>query len=303
MTRNRSLICSGLLLGLSGCGGLGLKTITPPGTEDDTGQDDTGLHGISETDPPLLAALDPYRNEDLVTVEGRALPGEAVTVLVDQADRTDEYLVLADADGFFAQPVVLDRGVDVQITATNLNGPSEARTTQACMPWDAYEIDRESGDDYGDSCDDNPVLADNEFTDALSLMTLTGNVLEEGDEDWYRIVTIDEPIIEDQFFYENYNFQVDFLEGSDRYAFEVFRNGCQAESQECPGESYDTYSYFADDQEPDEVGEVPADPRACGREPFNDCADFSATYTIVVRRTDGQLNCAHYQLRVRNGSN
>ena len=297
---NRWLLSATLALLSGGCTGVGLDVTAPDVL---SGGDDTGLGQVSETEPPRLVELEPFRNSDALTVTGRALPGEVVTLLVSGFSQTDEYLATADDAGDFAHEIIIERGVDVEIVATNSNGASDPAVTHACAMWDSYEIDEFNGDDYGDTCLDNPVAASDDFTDALSLTTLVGNALTEGDEDWYRFVTVDETLIEDQFGFENYHFEVSFLEGEDRYAFEVYRGGCASSQRECPGSEYTAYDYFAEDVEPDDLGDLPPDPRACGGNPYNHCPDFSATYFIAVRRTDGQLNCDGYQIQVQNGSN
>lgn len=289
-----------LLLFLISCGDWGLDPLAPDQVGNLTDSDSSAAP-LSDTDPPILDALDPYRNEDLITVTGRAPEGDTVTVDVVGSQSTDEYLAIA-SDGTFSVDIGLERGVDVRITASNNNGVSEEISTQACNPWDIYEIDATSGDDYGDDCLSNPIRASEEFSDVQSVLSLVGNVLQKGDEDWYRVVTVDDPTIESNFGYENFNFEVSFAAGEGQYAFRVYRGSCEAESEECAGEEYDEYSFFAEDTEPDEQGSVPADSSACGGPIFNECADFSETYYIVVRRIDGQLNCDHYQLDLQNGT-
>ena len=120
--------------------------------------------------------------------------------------------------------------------------------------------------------------------------------------DWYRVVAVDTTSAEESYRYEDFRFQVSFLEGQDSYTFRVFEGSCSADSEACAGERYTEFEEFAEDIEPDEQGEVPADSRACGGEPYNDCMDFSETYYIVVTRSDGLLDCSHYRLRVQNGN-
>lgn len=258
------------------------------------------IEPVSADDPPVLDELDAYRNEDLVTLTGRAPDGNTITITVTGTSSTEEYIAVA-SDSVFAVDIGLERGTDVQIVAENSNGTSNTVTTHACENWDAYEIDAVQGDDYGDDCSLNPVVISEAFTDVQEVSLITGNSLSDGDEDWYQVVTIDDPTIENNFGFENYNFQVRFLEGESRYSLEVYRDGCGADVLECGEESYSEYSFSAEDVEPDETGSIPPDPRACGGPADNDCADFSATYALRIRRTDGQLDCNHYQLEVSNG--
>jgi hypothetical protein len=293
---NYHVVIVGMML--TGCS-IGLKTTV----EDTTEQTDSGdSRTLDSSDTPILDPVDRYRNEDTVTVTGLALPDDIVTLVIADDDGSYEYLAIADGDGSFTADIALTRGTDTQIEAANANGAAAPVVTQACAIWDAEEIREGLGEGYGDSCEDNPVVISEAFTDALSLKDTHGNALEEGDEDWFRVVTVDTTDIEESFRYEDYRFQAGFIAGDDKYALRVYRGSCQPDSEECAGEEYSEYSFSAEDIEPDEVGDVPDDPRACGGEPYNDCADFSETYYVVVRRTDGLLACSHYQLRIQNGN-
>ena len=297
--KNTAIIAA---LGLSaGCTTIGLKTTNPDSISDD-GDTGSGGETVDVSDGPVLDAVDRYRNEDLMIASGLSLPGDIVTLTIDDGSTSYEYLAVADDSGAFSAEIGLVRGVDTTVTASNEIGADEPAVTQACTIWDAYELDQTSGDDYGDTCEDNPVIVSDDFSDDLSLEDIYGNILTNNNEDWYRVVATDSTFIEDSYRYENYRFQANFIEGADSYEIRVFRNSCEASGEECAGESYTEYSYFADDTTPDENGDLPDDPRACGGEPFNDCADFTATYYVVVRRTDGALDCTHYKLRLQNGN-
>lgn len=298
MTRSVALI--GGLLTLSACS-VGLKITDPDAISDS--QDDTGeVITLDSSDPPILDPVDRFRNDDQIVVTGLAPASGAVTLQISNGDGADyEYLVVADEDGLFEAELSLTRGVDTQIAAANDNGASDPVETRACAIWDAYEIEADYGEDYGDTCEENPVAVSDDFTDDGSLADITGNVLTDGDEDWYRVVSVDADATEQSLGFEDYNFEISFLEGADKYSMSIFRGSCASDSEECSGEDITEYSFFAEDVEPDKNGDVPNDPRACGSETTNECADFSATYYVVIRRTDGQLDCDHYRLRVQNG--
>ena len=154
----------------------------------------------------MLNSQAPYRNEDLATITGQAPEGDTVTVTVSGSSSSDECLAIA-TDGSFSVDVGLERGVDVEVAASNANGSFSPVITHACERWDRYEID---GDAYGDGCSINPVTVSEAFSDIQEISVITGNALLEGDEDWYRVVTVDDPTIEQSFGYENYDFQVHF---------------------------------------------------------------------------------------------
>lgn len=279
---------------VSGCG-MGLLTLDP---KKDVGED-SGIP-FDPSGGPLLDDIARYQNDDGLLVSGMSHPDDVVSLLISTSDTSYEFIAVSDADGFFSTEIALTRGVDTEIVAMNNDGSSAVFTTQACVVWDAFEIDETQGDDWGDTCQEHPIVISDAFVEQ-SLEDVTGNVLVDGDEDWFRVVTVDTTTTEERLQYEDYHFSVAFLEGQESYEMRVFKGGCAATQEECSSQAYETYEQYAHDDEPDEQGNIPADSRACGGEPFNECMDFSETYTIVVRRTDGLTDCTPYRIRIQNG--
>ena len=244
-------------------------------------------------DPPVLDPLAPYRNEDSFQVTGLIAPGDTqVMVTVEGAD-----FVQAEISGDrFTATVTVPRGVQATLTASNDHGQSDPVTTLACDPWDAWEIDPVFN---GDTCED-PIVVAQQLLDAEDLEVVVGNVLEEGDLDWYFVHTVDEPIVENSAGFENYKFTARLIEGAEAYELSVFKGACA--KPECPElGGFTEYDFFAHDTEPDDAGDLPADARACGDPPLNPCEDYSESYWIKVQRTDGEVDCTHYRLDLENG--
>lgn len=247
-------------------------------------------------DPPSLDALAPFRNEDQAEVTGLAAPGDSAITVTVKAGGSSESFSAELSEGRFLAAVTLPRGLEATITASNDNGESPGQTTLACDPWDRWEIDPVFN---GDTCED-PIVVAEQLLDAEDLEVVLGNVLEEGDVDWYFVHTVDEPIVENSAGFENYNFTARLVEGAEAYELSVFRGACT--SPECPDlGGFTEYGFFARDTDPDEAGDIPADPRACGEPPLNACEDYSESYWIKVQRTDGGLDCTHYRLELENG--
>lgn len=250
---------------------------------------------------PYFNALSRYQNASSLTVSGVAMANDLVTLSISEPDGGYEYIAVADSDGLFSTEIGITRGVDTEIVAGNELGSSSPILTHACSTRDAFEIEPTQDSTWGDTCDPNPIHLSDDFPE-LSLVDITGNVLEDGDEDWFRVVAIDTTSAEESYRYEDFRFQVSFLEGQDSYTFRIFEGGCTADNEACAGEHYTEFEEIAEDIEPDELGEVPADARACGGEPYNDCIDLSETDYIVVTRSDGLFDCTHYRLRIQNGN-
>lgn len=281
---------------LVACQGYGLTQFEGAGAGTDG---HGGLDEPARGDPPALNTLDPWRNEDVVTLTGLAAPGdEEVVVRVSTSAGTTSVTVEVLDDAFTTE-VELVRGEENEITAENDHGTSQPVSTTACDPYDVYAVDA-ALEGLGRVCEAS-VEPHDRLPDNQASVQITGNVLVADEVDWFTIYAVDEPVVENSASYENFHLEVELLEGVEAYRFRVIPGGCNG-TPECPSlDGYDHYEDFASDTEPDEEGNVPADPRACGDAPFNACEDWSKPYFIEVRRVDGLVDCTHYTLEIRNG--
>lgn len=250
-------------------------------------------------DPPVLEDVAYYRNPDTVLITGLGGPSDLlVTVTVDSSAGAESQDV-AVLDGVFEVELTVPRGEEVSISATNDQGSSNVVTTWACDPYDAYEIEPVMPDTWGDTCGE-PIEPFAALRDSDNDGVVFGNVLTEGDEDWYVVTMVDEEVTENSAGLEKFRASVVMDQGVGNYVFEVYRGSCDA--PEC-GElgGYEEYDWYRWDTTPDDDGNVPADPRACGPEPLDPCEDYSAPYYVRVTRTDGELDCTPYSLTISNG--
>lgn len=283
-----------LPLALAACKGL-----TPLNPDAEGG--DTDAPG--DPDAPVLTPLAPYQNEDTVVVTGTAKQSKVrLTWSGPEGEDSREVPV---AGGEFEYTVGIGRGAPTTFTAVGIDGSdetgaSEPVATEACDPPDSYEIEAYYGKGYGDTCDDDPVYANGALPDDGSVQTFVGNLHSADDVDWIR-VTASDPGGDETRGYENFKLAARFVQGEGTFQMTVYRGGCTDSETECPGDAYDEYSWFMDDQEPDESGSTPADPRACGLAPYNECMDLSGDFYILVSRSDGGFDCTPYEVEVTNG--
>ena len=284
-------------------------TVTPnDGTSNGGTASDSALVGdYTAPSAPSVSAIDPFRNEDTVTIIGSAEAFSTVTLTWTTATGIGSDTTTANAAGAYVFVETLTRALTYTFTATatdadgNVSLPSSTVSTEACDPWDEYE----DGTGYGDTCA-NPVidwatLAD----DATTSISVVGNLLDAGDEDWYYIETSDALTSGINY----YNFHVELVDGGGDYAFVVYEGSCSASALDCaPGDTsdpegagYTEYQQYAQD-----VGgydhSIPSDTRACsdGSPYYNNCEDLSSVYTIHVIRLS-TYSCANYELEITNG--
>ena len=119
---------------------------------------------------------------------------------------------------------------------------------------------------YGDTCT-NPVIDWSTLADdGVTTISVVGNLLDAGDEDWYLVETSDSATSGINY----YNFHVELVDGSGDYAFVVYEGGCSSGNLDCSssstsdpeGSGYTEYQYFVED-----VGDgghsIPSDTRSC----------------------------------------
>ena len=162
-----------------------------------------------------------------------------------------------------------------------------------CGDGDPYETINGQGDDCA-------VAADlGELTDDGASLTFTGILHSEEDADWFVVHAADLPGDEARG-WEDFRLAVAMTSGASSYQFRVERGVCGAE-EPCLDFGYDAYTWFIEDTEGDEYGELPADPQACGVPPLDVCSDWSGDYLIEVLRIDGIADCTPYTIEVTNG--
>lgn len=259
-------------------------------------------------DAPVLSGVDPYRNEDSVTIVGTGEAYATITLYIVSSSSSTTQTTTASSGGTFSFALTgLTRGVSYTYYATatdadgNVSANSNTIGTEACDPVDDYE----DATGYGDTCPD-PVIDWSVLPDdGLTTLTLAGNILEAGDDDWFLVQTDDDA----QSGYNNYRFHVELVDGAGDYTFVVYEGGCTTTYLECDsgsssdpeGSGYTEFERYAQDQGDGGHG-VPSDTRACasGSASYNVCDDLSNDYYIHVVRTSS-YSCANYEIEVTNG--
>ncbi len=163
----------------------------------------------------------------------------------------------------------------------------------ACDPADTND----AIPDLGDSCGmatDLGALADSGLT-----VQFTGDLHASDDQDWFVVHAVD--LGDDEIRgWEDFRLDVTLIAGDGSYQFRVARGGCGG-APDCSEIGYDSYSWFIEDNEPDELGETPTPAQACGQPPLDLCEDWTGDYVIEVLRVDGALDCTPYTIEVGNG--
>lgn len=281
------------------------QCIVTPFDGEDTGtsaSDSVSVTDRSAPDQPLISAIEALRNDTDVELEGSAEAGSTVTVYMDCDDGTlDSESTTADSSGLWDLEMTIPTGAECDFYAIavdavgNVSDESNTVTTESCDPVDDYEDSTGLGDSCSAAVDDWLVIPDDGTT-----VTVTGNVIDSTDVDWYVFETSQSVLSAGT---NVYNFEAVLTYGSTHYQFAVYRDGCASSALECSGEAtaWDQYSYYGFDAG-ESVHSAPSDTRYCDDSSwYNDCDDLSATYYIKVWRTTSATSCAYYELEVSNG--
>ena len=186
----------------------------------------------------------------------------------------------------------MGKTTDGGYTLTTPTGISE---TTPCDPLDAYEDAAGTGNTCGDDAINLGDLADDG-----AAVTVSGNLNSANDRDWFWVHAVD--LEEDlQRGWEDFRFDAALTVGEGTFEIRVLRGGCLDTDDECDGVGYDSYSWYIEDTEPDELGEIPPLPQACGGPPFDECMNWTGDYYIEVMRIDGQNDCTPYEVVFSNG--
>ncbi len=139
------------------------------------------------------------------------------------------------------------------------------------------------------------------FDDSGTMMPISGNVMPDDRETWYRFRAIDTPDTA----CDNYHVRVLFTANpSDTFEFTVFRGTC--DTIECADSGFTDYEWATDlrqDVMGTLTGQCPCTaPGATGVTDVSICEDDSSDYFIRVRRRAGSmLACDSYTIEVSNG--
>lgn len=285
-------------------------TVTPSdGSATGTaGSDSVVVQDYTAPNAPVLSSISNYRNEDTVTVYGTTEPFMNVTLYIQGSSLTTS-TTTANAAGSFSFSMTITRGITYSFYATatdannNTSAVSNTLSTEACTPYDTYEDNTGYGDSGSDPVVDWSTLPD----DGATSLSISGNIIDSADQDWYMIQTSDAATTGINY----YRFRVQLSHGSGHYTFVVYDGNYSTAYLDCPsgsssdpeGAGYTEYNAYQTDQGDAANHRVPSDTRACynGHGDYNNCTDFSTTYWVKVIRTDGGLDCNYYTLTVNNG--
>jgi hypothetical protein len=270
------------------------------------GSDSVLVSDYTAPDPPVLAAPDPYRDQTSVTILGTAEALSDITMYVSSSAGVTTTTTTASAAGTFSVTIALSSGLAYSFYATatdshgNVSAVSNVVGTETCDPTDDYE----DGTAYGDSCGDPVAEWSTLADDGATTITITGNILSAGDEDWYYVSTSDAVTGGVNY----YRMHVELSAGASEYAFVVYEGGCSSSSLECSaggsdpeGSGYSEYEDYAEDVGDGSHG-IPSETRSCGGSTQNDCDDLSGDYYIHVFRTTTAYSCQEYTLTITNGT-
>lgn len=143
----------------------------------------------------------------------------------------------------------------------------------------------ETGDD---DCATAVDLGDVEDTNTV--IDLVGNLIPDGDVDWYRFRAVDSADTT----CDNFHVRTLLTENpAEEYVVDVFRGGCGGEQICDSGIDMQWYTNFSAGG----AGECP-----CGPTAGNHCDDDTSEFVISIRRKGGAtLSCANYNVEVSNG--
>ncbi|MDP2311146.1 MAG: hypothetical protein Q8P18_34315 [Pseudomonadota bacterium] len=271
------------------------------------GSDSVEVNDYTAPDSPVLTSIDTFRNEDTVTLIGTSEAFSTITLYWTTSTGSGSDTTTANGAGLFTFSQTLTRALTYSFYATssdaegNTSGISNTVSTEACDPWDQYE----DSSGYGDTCT-SPVIDWSTLADTgATTLSVVGNLIASGDEDWYLIQTSDGATSGINY----YNFHVELVDGASDYAFVVYEGGCTESYLDCgsgsgtdpEGSGYTEYQAYARD-----VGDgghgAPVETRACeaGSPYYNVCDNLSSDYYIHVIRLSS-FSCANYELQITNG--
>lgn len=260
--------------------------------------------------PPVLDAIDRYRNEADVFLTGSAEASSLVTLYAvcdGLSSGTDTTNASPTGDFDFLWTLTPGETCDFYVTATDLGGNvspnSNTVTTTRCGDPDPWESVPGQGDDSLNAVDAWGPLAD----DGTATIILEGNLLDQDAADWFVVHTTDNVTADRVAGRNDYDFHALLTAGAPDYTFLVYEGSVSPGNLECPAQidGYDEYSQAHLDSG-DAPDHVQANPRElCGLNSplYNECESLATSYYIrVLRDPNVVADCTNYEITITNNA-
>ncbi|NOY24627.1 MAG: hypothetical protein GXP62_02035 [Oligoflexia bacterium] len=287
--------------------GDGWECVVTPSDGEDDGTSVSDYVTVNDGTAPVAPEVnDPlaYRNGTSVTLTGTCEADCTLTFYCGDSLTSWSDTGTCATDGTFSWISSLSRGETSSCYATctdlagNTSPNSNTVSTEVCDPFDIYEDSAGYGDSGPNAISEWSSLPD----DGLDTISISGNMLEGDDADWYLVSASDDVSQDISEGIDYFNFDVKFISGSSTYEFYVYEGTYDSTAREC-STSANEYSWFNQDVGED-VHAVPSETRSCGSSSadYNDCADDSTDFYIeVVRKSSVSMSCDGYELEITNG--
>ena len=284
-------------------------TATPyDGTEyGSSGSDSQTVADRTAPNSPVINAIDEYRNSTSVTLTGTAEAGSTLTLYIDcdSGLKTQTTTVSSTGTWSITQSITQGDYCEYYAYATdtygNVSTVSNTVGTESCDPFDDYEDSTTYGDTCSNAISEWSTLADT----GASTISIVGNIIESTDEDWY-VVYASQTITTSGT--NTFHFAVTMIDGSDDYAFAVYKGSCSTSDLVCDdagveGDGYSEFEYFNEDvAEGGAYHLTPSDTRYCyNGTRYNTCTSYADYYYVHVFRTTSGYDCSGYELEITNG--
>ncbi len=288
-------------------------TVTAADDEEVGGSETASVYVSDGTvpDAPIIDEPSPHRNSESVDLTGEC---EAECTLTFYCEDSASSWVLSDTcttSSAFGTTVDLTVGETTTCYATctdsagNVSGPSNEVTTEVCDPQDIYEEGAYGDDPIADPIDEWSAIPD----DGSTTITITGNVLDDDDEDWY-IITAQDDLSEDLASGIDYfRFGVEMTSGDGTYSLRVYKGDPYPDTEEectVDTDGYTEYEWYNQDLgDSTSATHVIGSPlNACGPTSgfINHCADDTDDFYIqVFRNEEHEPSCTAYEIEITNG--
>jgi hypothetical protein len=135
-----------------------------------------------------------------------------------------------------------------------------------------------------------------------SVQTVTGKVWPAGDEDWFMITGVDDPVEDQLDSCDSFHFKVVFSHNpGDGLLIDVYSEGCDAANLDCGGDVEYEHTYdFQEDVGGQITGQCPCSTTSV--EGINDCTAEDKVFYIRVYGLSGAESCEEYELTISNGT-
>ncbi len=259
--------------------------------------DTVAVNDTEAPNAPTINSVDAYRNEATVDLSGSCESGcSLVFYLSDSSGSWTETATCSSSDSF-SHTVNLTRAestsafVTCEDAAGNVSDSSNSVTTEVCDPediWDGTAFTSGYGDTESDPVDYWGTLND----DGAVTITIDGNLVATGDEDWYVVHTNDSAFTNNSG-PPSYAFNIQMTDGTGTYTFIVYQDSVDSSTQQCTdhADGYDEFDFY--------------DARSsCSVDPDYYCNDNdlgSSWYIEVIRDPSVSASCQGYTLTITNG--